>query len=215
VTEDADIGIRLARFGGVAGTISPPTLEEAPSGFGAWLNQRTRWMKGHLQTWLVLNRRPLRAMADLGLANFLAIQLTLGGSLLASMLHGPLFVWIAADIFVAGNLELWHFGLLGLGYASAVAAAFVSGAVKTGWRSLLLLPLYWPLQSLAMLKALWEIKTRPHFWAKTSHGKARPAARPPLLLPDLRQPVPDNLTQLELPFAPAEDAATLPLGGRM
>lgn len=46
VTEDADLGIRLARLGYRSVTIPSVTLEEAPIAFGAWLRQRSRWMKG-------------------------------------------------------------------------------------------------------------------------------------------------------------------------
>jgi hypothetical protein len=35
------------------------------------------------------------------------------------------------------------------------------------------MPLYWPLASLAALKALFELIVRPHHWAKTEHGLAR------------------------------------------
>lgn len=57
LAEDADIGIRLARFGYEAGMVSPAPLEEAPTRWRLWKNQRTRWIKGHMQTWLALNRR--------------------------------------------------------------------------------------------------------------------------------------------------------------
>src|SRR5690606_32310519 len=54
VTEDADLGMRLARFGGRAAMIASPTWEEAPVQLHHWMTQRARWMKGHLQAWLVL-----------------------------------------------------------------------------------------------------------------------------------------------------------------
>jgi cellulose synthase/poly-beta-1,6-N-acetylglucosamine synthase-like glycosyltransferase len=50
VTEDADLGMRLARLGYLAGMISSTTYEEAPARFGPWLRQRTRWFKGWMQT---------------------------------------------------------------------------------------------------------------------------------------------------------------------
>jgi cellulose synthase/poly-beta-1,6-N-acetylglucosamine synthase-like glycosyltransferase len=45
VTEDADLVYRLARDGYRFGMIAPPTWEEAPVTFGAWLNQRARWIR--------------------------------------------------------------------------------------------------------------------------------------------------------------------------
>lgn len=65
VTEDIDLGFRLARDGWRGGVIAPPTWEEAPIKLGAWLTQRTRWVKGHLHTWLVLMRNPFRTAREM------------------------------------------------------------------------------------------------------------------------------------------------------
>jgi cellulose synthase/poly-beta-1,6-N-acetylglucosamine synthase-like glycosyltransferase len=90
VTEDADLGYRLASNGYRTGVIAPPTYEEAPTTFGAWLKQRTRWIKGHMQTWLVLMRNPIRTAREMGLTAFAAMQLILLGGIVASFAHGPL-----------------------------------------------------------------------------------------------------------------------------
>lgn len=131
VTEDADIGLRLARFGGEARMIAPPTLEEAPSSLTPWMNQRTRWMKGHLQTWLVLMRKPFRAMREIGLLRFAATQLTLGGALLASALHAPLLLWLPFGLAL-GGMEPWQFLLFGIGYASTIAAGLAADRHDAG-----------------------------------------------------------------------------------
>ena len=201
VTEDADIGLRLSRLGYRAAMIAPETDEEAPAKLKPWLNQRTRWMKGYLQTWLVLNRTPFRAARGMGLPGYLLTQVTLGGSLLAAMAHGPLLVWTAASAAMLSGIEAWHVGLFGLGYGSALAAALVSGARHARPLTLLTLPLYWPLHSIAMARAFFEMKRRPHHWAKTPHGAYRApavsadsAAEPVNATPD------DNVIQLPLPF---------------
>ncbi len=75
VTEDANLGYRLARDGYRIDVIGPPTLEEAPVTLGAWLNQRTRWIKGHMQTWLVLMRDPIGCARQMGLRAFASVQL--------------------------------------------------------------------------------------------------------------------------------------------
>src|SRR5262249_29589445 len=71
VTEDADLGLRLARLGWRAAMIRAPTYEEAPIRFKHWFNQRTRWIKGHIQTWLVLMRDPIGAANGMGWMQFL------------------------------------------------------------------------------------------------------------------------------------------------
>jgi hypothetical protein len=48
VTEDADLGMRLARFGYRTSVIDSTTWEEAPVALAQWLRQRTRWFKGWL-----------------------------------------------------------------------------------------------------------------------------------------------------------------------
>jgi cellulose synthase/poly-beta-1,6-N-acetylglucosamine synthase-like glycosyltransferase len=199
VTEDADIGLRLARRGYAARMIAPPTLEEAPARLGPWLAQRTRWMKGHLQTWLVLNRRPFSAAGGMGIGRFLATQVTLGGALLASLMHAPLLVMLALGVFVFRNIEAWHVAVFATGYASVVLAALASGAAVS-WRRLALMPVYWPLQSAAMLRALVEMKKKPHFWAKTPHGAGPTVSSARATSAPGDEAQGDNVVQLPLPF---------------
>ncbi|MEZ5938825.1 MAG: glycosyltransferase [Hyphomonadaceae bacterium] len=179
VTEDADLGIRLARDGCSARIVHAPTLEEAPTGAGVWLRQRTRWMKGHMQTWLVLNRRPLDAIRELGLLRYLAINLVLGGSILAAAAHGPTLIWIfLAFLLPNAGFEAWHGALLGAGYGSVLGSALAAPTKDRPIAAYLLLPFYWPLMSVAAACALWELKTSPHYWAKTPHGRSRPPWKP-------------------------------------
>jgi hypothetical protein len=99
VTEDADLGMRLARFGYRTGVINSTTYEEAPARLGPWLRQRTRWFKGWMQTWLVHMRRPTRLLRDLGTPGFVTFQLIVGGNALAALVH-PLFI---AGLIVCGG----------------------------------------------------------------------------------------------------------------
>ncbi len=49
VTEDADLGFRLARRGWRTALLQSTTWEEAPVSFSRWFRQRTRWLKGWSQ----------------------------------------------------------------------------------------------------------------------------------------------------------------------
>ena len=91
VTEDADLGMRLARFGYRAGVIASTTYEEAPARLGPWLRQRTRWFKGWMQTWLVHMRAPAGCCAISNSPGFVSFQLIVGGNVLAALVH-PLFM---------------------------------------------------------------------------------------------------------------------------
>lgn len=120
VTEDADLGMRLARFGGRGAMISSPTWEEAPVQFHHWMRQRTRWMKGHLQTWLVLMRDPLAAASEMGLAKFVSVQFTLGSVLMTAIMHAPIVLWLLVGLFTPWvSLEGWHAVLFGAGYGAS------------------------------------------------------------------------------------------------
>jgi cellulose synthase/poly-beta-1,6-N-acetylglucosamine synthase-like glycosyltransferase len=186
VTEDADLGMRLARFGYRAGMIASTTSEEAPARLGAWLRQRTRWFKGWMQTWLVHMRAPHRLLRDLGLPGFLAFQLIVGGNVLAALVH-PLFL---AALIYAGfdGAPPWRGDMatetLAVLYAAtALAGYLVSGLL--GWMGLarrrlrssawvlLLMPLHWLLLSLAAWRALYQLVRKPYAWEKTAHGLAR------------------------------------------
>ena len=175
VTEDADLGFRLARLGYGTAMISAPTLEEAPVGLDQWLPQRTRWVKGHIQTWLVLMRSPLRASGELGFGRFMAVQLAFGGALLAHFAHGPLILWTLLQCLSGAPAPTPpYLGMLAAGYASAALAAWTADHRRPSFLTMATMPLYWPLMSVAAARALWEMRSRPHIWAKTRHG-ASPA----------------------------------------
>jgi cellulose synthase/poly-beta-1,6-N-acetylglucosamine synthase-like glycosyltransferase len=181
VTEDADLGYRLAREGYHAGVIGPPTREEAPITLGAWLNQRARWIKGHLQTWLVLMRNPFRTAHEMGLKAFLSMQLVLGGGLLAALVHGPLAFFVLVAMFSHYNLQPIDFILTLSGYCVAIFAALTASALSGNLshaRAAFTMPFYWPLSTLAALRAAVELLIRPHHWSKTTHGVSpRPSQR--------------------------------------
>ena len=107
VTEDADLGIRLARRGWKTRIIDSVTAEEANSDLGNWMRQRSRWIKGHIQTYLVHNRNPVRTWRDLGTRRFIAFQLTLGAGPLV-MLASPLLWAVTAALIVAAPHRPWE-----------------------------------------------------------------------------------------------------------
>lgn len=173
VTEDADLGLRFARSGLQVGVIDPPTLEAPPEALTVWLAQRSRWLKGFLQTWLVVMRRPWRAMREMGAGNFLALQLTLGAAILSAMVHGPWAIWLIVAIALPGIAPAPLFlGFIAVSYTASIAMALAAPGRRDRRRLMLAitLPAYWPLQSVAMVRAIYSLARRPHFWAKTPHG---------------------------------------------
>jgi cellulose synthase/poly-beta-1,6-N-acetylglucosamine synthase-like glycosyltransferase len=183
VTEDADLGIRLARFGYRIGTLTLPTLEEAPASLGPWLRQRTRWMKGWLQTWLVHMRHPIALWRTLGTRRTIGFH-ALGLGMIISALAHPVFLatpvllaidpsrmWSDGDVLIATIAGLSIFNLAA-GYAAMAVLAEKTLALR-GRHALggflYLLPLYWMLMTAACLLATAELFLKPHHWSKTPH----------------------------------------------
>jgi cellulose synthase/poly-beta-1,6-N-acetylglucosamine synthase-like glycosyltransferase len=191
VTEDADLGMRLARLGYRTTVVASTTFEEAPARIGPWLRQRTRWFKGWLKTWMVHMRAPLRLLRELGAPGFLAFQLVVGGSVLAALIH-PVFLahvlyvalsgspFLVTDGMLANTLVLLYASSLGAGYAVSIALG-VRGLARRGLLSsawaLALIPLHWLLLSLAAWRALYQLVRDPCRWEKTEHGLAATSRR--------------------------------------
>ena len=182
VTEDADLGIRLARMGGRVGMLSSTTWEEAPVRFRGWLPQRTRWLKGWMQTYLVHTRQPTRLLRDLGPACFAGFHIYSGGLVLSALVF-PMFCGLTLfEVWQGGwqpppgapGRALWSLAIFNVAaaYIASVVAAIVA-AWRRGRTWLALgapfMPIYWLLISLAAYRALYQLATAPHYWEKTDH----------------------------------------------
>lgn len=174
VTEDADLGFRLWRCGYRLGTIRRPTWETPPGGMIDWLPQRTRWLKGFMQTWGVHTR----SLAGLGWRGGLSLMMTLGMSLLATIAHAPSLAWLIATIAIATAAglppESPRFALAVL--VVGMVAAWLNG--KIGARragvpytaaDMMVAPAYWSLLTLAFGHAVWRLAAEPFAWDKTRH----------------------------------------------
>lgn len=181
VTEDADLGIRLARRGYRTEFVRSVTLEEATASTPTWINQRSRWIKGYAMTWSVHMRRPIELFKDLGLKRFLGFQILFLGSLtqflLAPILWSFWLILFGFDHFVTDVIAWPIVVTIGaLFLLSEIATVFVAAiSVATPrHRGLIwwvpLLHLYFPLSTIACWKGLSEMFTRPFYWQKTSHG---------------------------------------------
>ncbi len=186
VTEDADLGVRLARLGYRSAVVDSTTWEEAPLTFATWTKQRGRWLKGFIITTFVHARSPLRTARELGPLATLALLTQLPFALLSIAAH-PLC--LAIVIWGMATGQLWapsqaplndaalalQITTLLLGYAATFAlnlSALWPRPHGLQRRLALMLPLYWLALAWALLVAVVELR-RPHHWAKTAHGLAR------------------------------------------
>ncbi len=182
VTEDADLGLRLARRGYRCEFVASVTEEEATHRVLPWLRQRSRWIKGYAITWAVHMRDPLRLFGDLGLKRFLGVQILLLGTL-SHFLLAP-FLW-SFWLIVFGlphpvTSVFPHSVILATGtlfflseITTLLIAAFAVATPKHSWliKWVLMMHLYFPLAALASWKGFAELVTRPFFWDKTAHGR--------------------------------------------
>jgi len=181
VTEDADLGIRLARHGYRTELIATVTEEEANCRPLAWVKQRSRWIKGYMMTWVVHMRAPRLLWRQLGPRAFLGFQVMFLGTI-AQFLLAPLLlsflivpfgiahpllaslpggvVWAMMAVFVLSEVTNLAIGIIGLRRSRHGLSLWW---VATMW-------VYFPLASLAAYKALIEVATKPFFWDKTTHG---------------------------------------------
>ena len=192
VTEDADLGIRLARAGWDVQVLSSTTWEEAPPNFASWRNQRTRWLKGWMQTYLVHTRQPLKTARDLGWFPFFGLQVLMGGLILSALVHPWFYAVLAWELTYGPLISFEHDALssavkwiglinLALGYVSGVALGCVAVAGRdrlelAGWA--IMMPFYWLLISLAAYRALLQLVLAPYRWEKTQHRPRAAFTRP-------------------------------------
>jgi len=197
VTEDADLGMRLYRHGYRADLLGSTTYEEACSQFSSWLYQRTRWLKGWMQTYYVHMRQPFTLWRELGTWKFIGFQLVIGAPIFSALVH-PIFLGFLVWSFLFKGMPFFEFPnfydswllnlpqnwplnwpLWGLALFNLIVGYFATmwlGSQALHFRKLsgfiftiTTLPLYWLLISFATYRALFQLIHAPFYWEKTDH----------------------------------------------
>jgi len=174
VTEDADLGVRIARHGYKIGILDSITNEEAPICFNNWLKQRSRWIKGFIQTYCVHMQNPKQLLKDLGWKNFVIFQIFVGMSSIffLSLPFISLFTLLNTNNFLASLSQLNLYLML---YSMVISFYLV--IYKNKFFNLisiaLFFPFYWFFHSLAGFKSFFQIILKPFYWEKTEHGVSK------------------------------------------
>ena len=181
VTEDADLGIRAAALGYTVGVINSTTFEEANTATHNWIRQRSRWIKGYMQTALVHSRHPGHLVRVTGWRGAAGFALLIAGTPLTFLLAPVL--WAMALLLLFGPIAgvqsypapILVLGLFNLIVGNTVAVYLAMLAVYRRERFdliawAMLTPVYWVLHSIAAYKALWQLIVNPFYWEKTVHG---------------------------------------------
>jgi len=184
VTEDCDLGVRLFNQGYKTAIIDSTTLEEANSGFKNWIRQRSRWIKGYMQTYLLHMRNPIQLIKDQGVHAFL-FQLTIGGKIsfilinpllwVLTVMYFVLYAYVGPAIEALYPSIIFYMAVTSLLFGNFMFIYYyMIGCSKREHWSLMkwvfLTPVYWIMVSIAGFMAFYELIVKPHYWQKTIHG---------------------------------------------
>lgn len=188
VTEDADLGVRLPQRGWKAAVVNSTTYEEANVSIPNWIRQRSRWLKGYMQTYLVHMRNPIDFYKKTGWIGFWGFQFFIGGTFMTALL-APIF-WAFFILFAVfdSKVGIGIFSgrimainalnlLLGNGF---LIYTYILCCFKRNYGHLslyaLTTPIYWALQSIAAYKGIFQLFYKPFYWEKTDHGLSKHTA---------------------------------------
>lgn len=182
VTEDADLGVRVFEKLYKIGVVTSTTMEEANNEPFNWIRQRSRWIKGYMQTYLVHMRNPAKLVRRIGWKGFFGFNFFIGGTAATFLAYPVLLffflIYIVFNItsiralfpdwvlyvsifnFIAGNVLMIYVNMLAVfkrRYYELILFAMLN-------------PIYWLMHSIASYKALWQLIYKPFYWEKTNHG---------------------------------------------
>ncbi len=187
VTEDADLGMRIARKKLKTAVLDSHTYEEAVTIVGSWIKQRSRWVKGFVITWFVTMRHPVRVIRDIGLKNFIIFQTGFGGNFYLPLMN--LFLWL---VFLAGFFipdyfsrwfDFWPFAAIAVFNLVVGNLFFLVMMLLATWKEKqkdlliysLFSPIYWILMSIGAWKGFLQLAMgQAYKWEKTTHGVSIP-----------------------------------------
>jgi cellulose synthase/poly-beta-1,6-N-acetylglucosamine synthase-like glycosyltransferase len=220
VTEDCDLGVRLGRAGLRIAMLNSITWEEAVPRIKPWIRQRSRWVKGYLQTYLVHMRHPLLLLKQLGLRGFIDFQMLVGASSFVLLIN-PL-MWVLTIAYLVGTgtqadrfietlfpAPLYYPALASLTIGNFIffycnAYVCIRHDYITLTRYAVLIPLYWILMSLGAWAGLISLMRNPYYWAKTEHGISMPQTDGPAVVVSGRMHAGCDQLALDTPRAPVE-----------
>lgn len=180
VTEDADLGLRIAQEGYKVGLLDSTTWEESPLYVSSWLKQRSRWLKGYLQTYIIHMRSPRDLIKRVGIKGFIGINLFVGAPplvyLMSPIIWSISILGLLPEVRIVSIpdwIQMLMFTSLTINIVLHIILAQYAITLER-WRYMglaaLLFPFYNLLNIFSSYKALWQLFTKPHFWEKTTHG---------------------------------------------
>src|SRR5215217_49037 len=185
VTEDADLGVRAYDKGYKVAIINSTTYEEANNEMFNWVRQRSRWIKGYMQTHLVHMRNPVTLWKKLGWKGFLGFNFFIGATpitfLVYPLLLSIFFCYVIFDLETIRTLFpdwVLFMSIINLMVGNILMIYVNMMAVfKRRYYELIIFavanPIYWLLHSWAAYKGLYQLVVKPFYWEKTNHGLSK------------------------------------------
>lgn len=185
VTEDCDLGIRIWRKRYKTEIFDSTTWEEANSKIGNWFRQRSRWIKGYIQTFLVHYKKPLTFILENFNMHIFSFNLVVLGKVVSIFINP--FMWLITILYfifrsqIGEQIEqifppfIYYIALISLILGNFLYIyCMVLGLAKREYWDLIpffvLIPIYWLMMSMAAWIALYQLIIKPHYWEKTIHG---------------------------------------------
>lgn len=175
VTEDLDLGIRIYLKGYKTCMLDSTTLEEAVLSIFAWLRQRSRWIKGFMQSYIVFHYN--KTKFNLTLRDKIVIDIFVGLSVMHFLLPMYCILLESWDNALV-NFILYFNLIIGMMYliCSAMLASFKQNRSLFNFKELAVVFVflfYFMLHTIAAYLALFELITAPFKWNKTKHGLSK------------------------------------------
>lgn len=185
VTEDCDLGLRLAEHRFYTTTLDSTTLEEANSNVHNWVRQRSRWIKGYMQTYLVHLRHPWRYVLKRRIDALFSLFAIVGGTPATFIINPIMWALLLGYVISRQSLgaELRVLYIAPIYYPAVLCLVagnflyfylYLIACVRSRQYGLLpwvlTMPLCWLLMCAAAVVAFVQLIFKPHYWEKTQHG---------------------------------------------
>jgi len=185
VTEDADLGVRAYAKGYKIAIVNSTTYEEANNEPINWIRQRSRWIKGYMQTYLVHMRNPLKLIKKIGFRGFIGFNFFVGATPITFLVYPILlFIFLAYVVFnLAAIKTLFPDWVLFMSIFNLMVGNILMiyvnmmAVFKRRFYELILFsianPVYWLMHSAAAYMGLYQLIVKPFYWEKTTHGLSK------------------------------------------
>ncbi len=185
VTEDADLGVRVYAKGYKVAIINSTTYEEANNEPFNWIRQRSRWIKGYMQTYLVHMRHPVAFWKEIGWKGFLGFNFFIGATPITFLVYPLLLIFFICYVVfdLSGIRTLFPDWVLFMSIFNLMVGNILMiyinmiAVFKRRYYELILFavanPIYWLMHSISAYKGLYQLIVKPFYWEKTNHGLSK------------------------------------------